>query len=400
MNTYTNASQLYADGLLAAVLASDRDWREPVMAVVLLSVHDRVELLLQRLGDGTDHAFADLYLVDRADRGYLRGRARKERFVGNVEHLARNHLFDHRYAQVSRHLQYGVARNPRQHGTAQRRRDQLVLMHQEEVLARSLTDKTARVERDAFHVAVDDRFHLDELRVRVIGTGLGHGGQRVGSKPRPRRDTHVAAFHLAAQILPPRIVDDVDLGRRVERIHAGLAVSPQHDRADIARPRAIVRDGVDHALDQLLAGVVHVDAVDLGGVEQPLHVLVGAENRRPGRQFVTADAFEDRRAVMHDMRHHVDGCVVPVNQLAIVPDLFGLLNRHANSLVSVVSTSTLYPRAESVPWGSVGALTAATIYGDVPGAAALRACPDERHPLNDRGRANHAIGRIPGVLLR
>src|SRR5579864_406374 len=205
-------------------------------------------------------------------------------------------------------------------------------MHQEQVLARALTDESAHVERDTFRVAVDDGFHLDELGVHVVRAGLRHCRQRIGSQPRPRRDTHVAAIGLAAQIFSPRIIDDVDLGRRVERVHACLAISAQHNWAYVAGPRAVVPDHIEHALNQLLAGEVDVDAVDLGRVEQPLHVFVGSENGWAAGQFVAANAFEDRRAVMDDVRHHMNGGVVPVDELAIVPDLLGLLNRHAHSL--------------------------------------------------------------------
>src|ERR1700687_5514845 len=220
----SNELELYADRLLAADLASDWDGRKPPMAVALLAAHDCVKLLLQRFGDGADRAFADLDLIDRTDRGDLRGGAGEERLIGDVEHLARNHLLDNWNAQVAGDLQHRVARDPRQHGVAQRSGNQLVVLHQEQVLTRALADEAADVERDAFHVAVDDGFHLYELRVHVVGPGLGHGGQRVGRQPRPRRDAHVAAFALPAQILSPRIIDDVNLGGRVERVHAGLTI--------------------------------------------------------------------------------------------------------------------------------------------------------------------------------
>ena len=57
-----------------------------------------------------------------------------------------------------------------------------------------------------------------------------------------------------------------------------------------------------------------------------------AENGGAAGQVIAADAFEDRRAVMQDMGHYVDGRVVPVDQLAVVPDFFGLLDCHAFSL--------------------------------------------------------------------
>jgi hypothetical protein len=39
----------------------------------------------------------------------------EESFVGDVEHLARNHLLDDWDVQVARNLQHGVARDPGQH---------------------------------------------------------------------------------------------------------------------------------------------------------------------------------------------------------------------------------------------------------------------------------------------
>src|SRR5581483_10814550 len=66
--------------------------------------------------------------------------------------------------------------------------------------------------------------------------------------------------------------------------------------------------------------------------EQALNVLLRAENRRAGGLRVAADPFEHRRAVVHHVRHHVDLCVVPGNELPVVPDLFRFRDRHAGSL--------------------------------------------------------------------
>ena len=48
----------------------------------------------------------------------------------------------------------------------------------------------------------------------------------------------------------------------------------------------------------------------------------------PAGQFVAANAFKDRRAVVDDVRHHVNGRVVPVDEFTVVPDLVGLLDGH------------------------------------------------------------------------
>src|SRR4030088_1265380 len=88
----------------------------------------------------------------------------------------------------------------------------------------------------------------------------------------------------------------------------------------------------DHGAHDLVASEGDVDAVNAGGVDEPLHVFGGAENRGTGRQRVAANAFKHRRAVVHNVRHHVEGSVVPGNKLAIVPDFIRLLNGHADSL--------------------------------------------------------------------
>src|SRR5262249_35085864 len=159
---------------------------------------------------------------------------------------------------------------------------------------------------DAFGVAVDDGFHLDQLRVHVVGAGLRHGRQGVGGETRPGGDADVAAGVVGGQIFSPRVVDDVDRGRRVERVDARFAVAAQHDRADVAGPYAVVGDHVAHGFDDLVAREVDVDAIDLGGIDQALSVFLGPKNRGAAGRRVAAHAFEHGRPVVDDVRHHVD----------------------------------------------------------------------------------------------
>src|SRR6202795_288214 len=84
----------------------------------------------------------------------------------------------------------------------------------------------------------------------------------------------------------------------------------------------------DHGAHDLVAGEGDVDAVNSGGVNEALYVFGGAENRGSGGQRVATKAFKHRRAVMHNVRHHVEGGVVPGNELAVVPDFVRLLNGH------------------------------------------------------------------------
>ena len=141
-------------------------------------------------------------------------------------------------------------------------------------------------------------------------------------------------FGVGTQILSPRVVTDVDLGGRVEGVDAGFAVSAENDGADVAGPHAVVLDQVDQAAEEFVAGEVHVDAIDARGVEQALHVFRRAKNGRTGGQRVATNSFKHRRAVVHHVRHDVEGGVVPGNELAVMPDLVGLLNGHADSFAS------------------------------------------------------------------
>ena len=50
------------------------------------------------------------------------------------------------------------------------------------ISGRCLRSRSCGVERDALAVAVDERCHLDELRVHVIGPGLGHRRSVLGAK--------------------------------------------------------------------------------------------------------------------------------------------------------------------------------------------------------------------------
>ena len=81
--------------------------------------------------------------------------------------------------------------------------------------------------------------HLDELRVHVICARLGHGRQRIGrDNPRPGRNAGVASFTFAAQI-SKRIVNNVNLGGRVQCSHSRIAVAAENDGSHVARPRTV-----------------------------------------------------------------------------------------------------------------------------------------------------------------
>src|SRR5258708_5381171 len=215
------------------------------MAVGFLTSYDGVELLLDGFSDRSDTAVAHADLVDRTDGRDFGGGAGEEDFVGNVERFARDLLFDNLDPQVASDLHDRVAGDAGQHGVTQRRGLQDAISHDEQILAGALAYVAVDVEGDAFRVAIDDRFHLDQLRVHVVGAGLGHGGQCVGSNAGPRGDTDVDALvGVGAEIFSPRVVTDVDLGGRVEGVDASFAVSAKDDGPNVAGPHAVLLDQV------------------------------------------------------------------------------------------------------------------------------------------------------------
>src|SRR5208283_3346171 len=146
-------------------------------------------------------------------------------------------------------------------------------------------------------------------------------------------DAHIDAFAgVSAQVLTPRVIADIDLDRQFERIDADVAIAAQNDRADVAGPDAIAFHQFEHGGDEFVAGEGDVGAINARGIDEALNVLDGTENGRSAGRGVAANAFEDRRAIVHNVRHYVDGRIIPVNELAVVPDFVRLLNGHKDSL--------------------------------------------------------------------
>ena len=57
-------------------------------------------------------------------------------------------------------------------------------------------------------------------------------------------------------------------------------------------------------------------------------MLAEAENGGALLGVVATDALEDGGAVAHDVRKNVEGGVVPIDPLSVVPDFFGFLDGH------------------------------------------------------------------------
>ncbi len=73
---------------------------EPAMAVAHTAFDDVEEFFVQRARYRAGLAIADNDPVHRTDRRDLGGGSGKEHFVGDVEHLAGNHLLDDREAKL------------------------------------------------------------------------------------------------------------------------------------------------------------------------------------------------------------------------------------------------------------------------------------------------------------
>ena len=166
-----------------------------------------------------------------------------------------------------------------EHGVRQRRGVEDAAADEEEVFAGALGEVAVDVERDALGVAVDLGFHADELRVHVVGAGLGERGHGVGGEAVPAGDADVGAF-VAGDVFAPGEVGDVDLDGALERVDAHLAVAAEGDGADVAGRDAVGFDDVDDGGGELVGGVGQGHAVDLGGVDEALPCARAGGRRR------------------------------------------------------------------------------------------------------------------------
>ena len=145
-----------------------------------MSCIDRIEeTLLQGLCDLAAMTRPDRDLIDRADRRDLGRSARQKDLVGQIQGRPLHRHFDHFNAHIAGDLNYGIARDPWQYRRPKRRRVELPVIDQKDVLARALGNHSAVVQSDALAVAAEQRFHFYELRIHVIRTGLSHRRQLV-----------------------------------------------------------------------------------------------------------------------------------------------------------------------------------------------------------------------------
>src|SRR5579885_2618817 len=164
------------------------------MAVFFFATSERKEFFLEFACDGTGDAFADLNVIHAANRRDFDGGADEEYFVHDVEHFARDDGFLYFDAEVLRHLHNGVARDARENACGERRGVEHAIVREKDVHARAFTDVAVGIERDAFRVAVELRFHANELGVHIVRGRFGHCRKSVRSNAGPRADADVHAF--------------------------------------------------------------------------------------------------------------------------------------------------------------------------------------------------------------
>src|SRR5947199_8901463 len=97
---------------------------------------------------------------------------------------------------------------------------------------------------------------------------------------------------------------------------------------------------------QLLERVGDRHVVEPGRAEQPVEVVVVAEDRRAELGVVGADALEDAGAVVEAVREYVDLGVLPGDEVSVHPDEVGLV--HVN-LLGAVRARPGWPRPSWPP---------------------------------------------------
>ena len=143
---------------------------------------------------------------------------------------------------------------------------------------------------------------------------------------------------LLAQVGAPRPDGDRHLDRRIERVEAHLAVAAEDDRADVALAQLVGGDQLVRGRAQLLERVRDRHVVELGRLEQPLQMIVVAEDRRSRRRLVGALALEHAGAVVQAVRQYVDLGVLPGNEFSVVPDEVRLFHECSLWFASILLT--------------------------------------------------------------
>src|ERR1051326_4286563 len=107
--------------MLASGGDGSADRGKPVVAIGFAAAGDGEKFFLQFASDRAGRAFADLDVIDGANRGDFNGSAREENLIGDIKHFARDDGFFHSDSQILRDFHDGVARDARENAGSQRR---------------------------------------------------------------------------------------------------------------------------------------------------------------------------------------------------------------------------------------------------------------------------------------
>ena len=268
----------------------------------------------------------DRVVVDLAHGHQLGGGAGQEDLVREVELRAADVALDDLEIEVAGDLHHRLAVDPVENRRRVRRRQDLAVADDEDVLARALADEAALVEQDRLVVARVVGLGLGEDRVQVLPRRLRVRDQPVGRDPPPRGHPRADADVLAllAEVGAPVPGGDHHLDRRL-REQAHLAVAAEEERADVAGVEAVAPDQLVRRRPQLVELERHRQVVQLRRLLQPREVVLMAEDRGPGGLGVVGpDALEDAGAVVEAVAEDVDLGVVPCDELTVHPDRLGL----------------------------------------------------------------------------
>src|SRR5439155_1130052 len=272
---------------------------------------------------------AELVVVDGPQRRHLGGGAAHEHLVREIEVGADQLLLHDLVAEILRDLLDRVARDPGQDpgGEVGRRED--AVADDEDVLAGAVGDEALRREQDRLVVAGAVRLGHGQHRVDVDPGRLGDVRDHVRRDALPRGDLRgdAAPQPLLAEVRAPRPAHDHGLDGVVARGDTQLAEAVERDRAHVALRQAVRGEELVRGGLELVDGERELHVQEASRVVQAPHVIGEAEHGRTLRRLVAADALEDARAVVEAVGADVNPSVVPVDELAVHPDLLGGLQR-------------------------------------------------------------------------
>ena len=232
-----------------------------------------------------------------------------------------------------------VAGDPRENRHRERRRQEPPVLDDEDVLARAVGDVAVAGEHDRLVVAGPACLGRREHRVQVDPGRLRDVRDHVRAHSLPARDHRGDSRLLTvlAEIGAPGEADDDDVDGIAGRRDAELAVAVERDRPHVAGRQAVRRDELVGRLAEIRRRVRQVHVQHLGGVLETLQVILEAEDRRALLGLVAADALEDTGSVVEPVGADVNLRVGPVDEVAVHPDLVGLLHRASLPLLRRIS---------------------------------------------------------------